>query len=149
MSGWGLLFDTGIVIALARADDLGRAVVDHFSLRERPQKPFVSIVSAGECLAIARRDKWGPARVEALKALLSNFSLVDIAAEGVLDQYATIASHLELSGKQINQNDMWIAACAAAADARLVTTDGDFDRLVPEFVARTRFEPRTGRLLSE
>ena len=45
------------------------------------------------------------------------------------------------------QNDIWIAACAAAYDAHLITTDDDFDHLVPDFLQRIKVHPQTGEVL--
>jgi hypothetical protein len=34
----------------------------------------------------------------------------------------------------MGKNDLWIAACAAAADAFLLSTDDDFEHLIPDQV---------------
>ena len=42
------------------------------------------------------------------------------------------------------QNDLWIAATAAAPGAVLMTTDTDFDHLDPQFLTRVRIDAKTG-----
>lgn len=34
----------------------------------------------------------------------------------------------------MGKNDLWIAACAKAASATLLTTDKDFSHLIPEYL---------------
>ena len=49
--------------------------------------------------------------------------------------------------RKLGQNDMWIAACAAAFGAHLVTTDRDVDHLTPEFIERTKVDPHSGAII--
>ncbi|MBI2922020.1 MAG: PIN domain-containing protein [Planctomycetes bacterium] len=65
--------------------------------------------------------------------------VVDVNNASVLDRYAEIHVFCKSSGISMRDNDVWIAACAAAADAILVTNDADFDRLHPKFVTRMYF----------
>jgi predicted nucleic acid-binding protein len=60
----------------------------------------------------------------------------------VLDRYAEIDAFLTQSGRTVSDNDVWIAACAAAADATLLTTDRDFDPLDPRYMERVWIDPR-------
>ncbi len=41
----------------------------------------------------------------------------------------------------MGKNDLWIAATASVMQARLLTTDKDFDKLVPQFLARDWIDP--------
>ena len=43
----------------------------------------------------------------------------------------------------MGDNDVWIAATAAAAGAYLLTTDKDFDHLHPTYVQREWIDPAT------
>ena len=67
---------------------------------------------------------------------------VNIDTRPVLDRYAEMATFLRQSGRTVSDNDVWIAACAAAADATLLTTDRDFDPLVPRYLDRVWIDPR-------
>ncbi len=44
--------------------------------------------------------------------------------------------HFQRRGRKMGKNDLWIAATAIFADARLLTTDRDFDGLDPLFLNR-------------
>jgi tRNA(fMet)-specific endonuclease VapC len=45
------------------------------------------------------------------------------------DHYARIKAACQTSGLALNENDLWIAATAAALEAVLVTRDRDFERI--------------------
>ena len=47
----------------------------------------------------------------------------------MLGRYAQFRVLLRQRGKTLSDNDVWIAACAAAAGAALLTTDRDFEAL--------------------
>ena len=137
-----LLLDTNIIIHLIRGDRIGRAIDARFQLRTRPERPLISVVTLGEALAFARQRNWGSPRTERLRDLLRELVSVNIAAEPVLARYAEIHAFLTQSGKVVSNNDVWIAACASAADATLLTTDRDFDPLVPAYLQRVWIDPR-------
>ena len=46
---------------------------------------------------------------------------------GVCARYATLRGALAALGRPIPENDVWVAACALAADATLVTRDAHFE----------------------
>jgi tRNA(fMet)-specific endonuclease VapC len=41
----------------------------------------------------------------------------------------------------MGKNDLWIAACAQAAGATLLTTDNDFSHLIPEYLDGEVIDP--------
>jgi tRNA(fMet)-specific endonuclease VapC len=132
-----LLLDTNIVIHLIRDNEVGRRVDATFQIRQRPDRPLISIVTVGECLSLARQFKWGPQKVTALETLLRELVVVPIDSRPVLDRFAEFHSWTKSIGRTIGHNDLWIAATAAATGAHLVTTDADFDPLYPERIRRT------------
>ena len=67
--------------------------------------------------------------------------IVDVNNVTVLRHYATMHTHVVNRGNPIGDNDVWIAACAAAASAVLITTDKDFDVLEGCHIRRIYFEP--------
>lgn len=137
-----LLLDTNIVIHLVRGGPIGQAIDVRFQLRTRLERPLISVVSLGEALSFARQRVWGDARIAQLRELMRELVPISIDTRPVLDRYAEIDTFLRQSGRTVSNNDVWIAACAAAADATLLTTDLDFDPLVPRYLDREWIDPR-------
>lgn len=141
-----VLLDTNVVIHLARGGAAAEALEARFALRSRRVPPWTSAVSVGEMLAFAKRNGWGDRKVDALRELAANLVVVDVGRERILNAYAELDTHLKRSGTPLGQqNDIWIAATAAATGAVLLTTDRDFDRLHPAHVQREWVDPRTLR----
>jgi tRNA(fMet)-specific endonuclease VapC len=142
-AGTPILLDTNILIHLARGGTASERLEARFGLRSRPLTPWISVVTAGEMLAFAERNGWGKRRVDALKQLISNLVVIDIRTDAVLQAYATVDTHMKRSGTRMNeQNDVWIAATAAATGAVLLTTDRDFDPLHPAHLQREWIDPQ-------
>ena len=131
-----LLLDTNIVIHLIRADAVGEAVDTRFQLRARAERPLISVVTVGEALSFARQRNWGAQRVTQLEALVRELVPININSRPVVERYAEIDTFLVRSGRSVSNNDVWIAACASAAGATLLTTDRDFDPLAGQYVDR-------------
>lgn len=124
-----VLLDTSLLIHLLRATDLGARAEREHALRARNERPLISIVTVGECLAFASKRDWGAAKVTKLRELLAQLVIVDIHSNEILDQYATLDAFCESRGRTLGKNDLWIAATAVATDALLLTSDKDFDPL--------------------
>ena len=137
-----LLLDTNIVIFLVRGGAVGAALDSRFQLRARPDRPLVSVVTLGEALAFAQKHSWGSPRIGRLRELMRELVPVDIRAQPVLDRYAEIDTFLSRSGRALSDNDVWIAACASATEATLLTTDRDFDPLADQYLDRVWVDPR-------
>jgi len=45
----------------------------------------------------------------------------------------------------MGKNDLWIAACAKAAGATLLTTDNDFTHLIPDHLDGEVIDPAVAR----
>jgi len=148
MTPAGFVLDTGVVVALAAKTAVGRAVDERHGLRLRPDKPLISIVSVGECLAIARRNKWGEKRLSTLHDQLASLAVVELGQTGVVDAYASIWATTRAAGTPMGQqNDVWVAALASVTGYLLLTTDADFEPLEPDFLRHERFDPDTGTLV--
>jgi tRNA(fMet)-specific endonuclease VapC len=132
-----LLLDTNVVLHVVRGNEIGRRVDSIFHIRHRTERPLISIVSIGECLALARHWNWGAAKLSLLEELLRELVIVDIQSREVLDRFAELYTWSRAHGRALGDNDLWIAATAAAASAHLITTDADFDPLHPHHVRRT------------
>lgn len=142
--GTPILLDTNVLIHLTRGGVASERLESRYGLSSRSLAPWISVVTVGELLAFAERNNWGKRRVEALRQMISNLVIVDIRGEAVLQAYATVDTHMKRSGTRMNeQNDVWIAATAAATGAVLLTTDRDFDALHPAHLQREWIDPRT------
>lgn len=86
-----LLLDTSIVIHLIRDNGVGKRVDASFPIRNRADRPLISIVTIGECLSIARQWKWGAAKTEALEGLLRELVVVNIDSRPVLERFGRIS----------------------------------------------------------
>lgn len=141
-----VLLDTNIVILLARGGVAAQRLESAYGLGSRRLTPFVSVVTIGELLSFAARNGWGGTRLSALEQLISHLVVVDISREPVLRAYARFDAELIRAGAKMGQqNDLWIAATAAATGATVLTTDRDFDVLHPAHIQREWVDPRTLR----
>jgi tRNA(fMet)-specific endonuclease VapC len=76
-----------------------------------------------------------------MEYLLAYFWRIAINTPDVFEAYATLDSYSETVGYSMGKNDVWIAASALLAQAHLLTTDKDFDHLIPTFLTRDYFDP--------
>ena len=138
-----VLLDTNVCLHLLRAKAAGAWIDREYRLSARPERPLLSVVSVGELLRIGSRIRaaWGAARQRRLAELRHELVLVDVGTDDVLRKYAEIGAYLDDHGLTIPQNDVWIAAVAAAKGAVLLTTDTDFDRLHSGFLTREFINP--------
>ena len=140
-----LLLDTGIVVLLCRAGETGERLEARYGISARRDVPLISVISVGELLAFARNAGWGGRKEARLHDLLAHLVIVDVNREPVLNAYADLSAHLKRAGTPIGQNDLWIAACARAANAVLLTIDTDFDVLHPGQIEREWVDQSTLR----
>jgi tRNA(fMet)-specific endonuclease VapC len=140
------LLDTSVLLPLVRADQLGKYIDATYGLRRAKQRPFVSVVSLGEIRVLAHRNAWGKEKLDALTNALSNLVVVDINHPIVIDAYVAIdivsAQHPN-GARTMGKNDLWIAACAKAVNATLLTADGDFTHLIPEHLDGVVIDPKS------
>jgi tRNA(fMet)-specific endonuclease VapC len=131
-----LLLDTNIVLHLIRGSAFARSLDRAYALRERAERPLASVVTVGEILAFSKKLGWGDKKRARMLELLGELVVVDINTDAVLQRDAEIDDYLRRNGRPMGQNDMWIAATAAATTATLLTTDKDFDPLEGTFITR-------------
>jgi tRNA(fMet)-specific endonuclease VapC len=144
-----VILDTGVLVQLVRYNAAGKRIDEQLRLTGRQERPLISVVAVGELHALALKLGWGREKVRQLSEVVRQLVVVDISRTDVIHRYAQIDEFSERQVKParpLGQNDMWIAATAAAYDAHLVTTDTDFDHLTPRFIRRTRIDPRTGEV---
>ncbi|HEX9580919.1 MAG TPA: type II toxin-antitoxin system VapC family toxin [Gemmatimonadales bacterium] len=132
-----ILLDTNVVIELARDKASGKAIAATLDLAGRPERPLTSVVSLGEALALAEQWSWGDEKSGRLRELFRELVVVDLSFGKTPERYGRIAAYSRANGLGIGENDRWIAATAAEAEAHLVTTDQDFGPLDPTFISHT------------
>jgi len=98
-------------------------------------------------LSLAVNSGWGSQKKNALIALLNSFITVDINNTAIIDGYAEIDAFSRRSGHSMGKNDVWIAATVKATQAKLLTTDQDFDHLCPVHLIRDYIDPQTHQIL--
>ena len=120
-----LLLDTNVLIRFFRSD---RKIADIISTFE---KIVISTVVLGEFKSgVDPLTVGGKRQLEVLDAFLDSPS-VDIipVTEDVSSAYARIFKTLKANGTPIPQNDIWIAACAMDAGAKLISSDSHFAKI--------------------
>lgn len=129
------LLDTSVIIPLVRNGELGERILSSYDLIHCQPRPLVSVVSLAEVRVMAEVHLWGESKRQALERTLQSLVVVDIHHPLVIDAYVRLDLHARRHPKgarHMGKNDLWIAACAAAADAFLLTTDDDFEHLIPD-----------------
>ena len=132
------LLDTSVILHLVRGNSLGEHLANTFALRDLVYRPFVSVVSHGELRVMADRNSWGAKKLDALEHALNNLVTLDLNDRAIIDGYVEVSRvSRSVSGgaRNLSDNDLWIAACAKAAGAVLLTTDKDFLHLNPHCCA--------------
>jgi predicted nucleic acid-binding protein len=129
-----LLLDTTILVHWARQDRTGQYLKDNYLLDQRLEKPLFSTVSEGEILGLARCWNWGKPKLEALAALVNELVRFEASLPEVVEAYAELYYEDQRLGKKTGENDLWIAACAKATNAILLTCDTDFLWLTPAII---------------
>jgi tRNA(fMet)-specific endonuclease VapC len=138
-----VVLDTNVLVHLIRGRAAGRALDHRYGLSTATMRPFVCIVTVGECLAIARSNAWGPQKTGALQDLLRELVVVDISDARVLDAYAEIDAFTRAKGNKMGKNDLWIGAVARSQGAWLLTLDTDFLAVYPELIDVEHVDPRS------
>lgn len=142
-----LVLDTSIVIHYLRADSVGIYVESTYHLRNRGEVPIISIVTHAEVLSFANRRNWGEAKKDRLTELIREFVVIPVDTQEIVDEYAKIDNYATAlpSSQKMGKNDLWIAATASLANARLLTTDRDFERIGGIFFHLALIDPSDPR----
>ncbi len=144
MSATLFLLDTSVLLYLVRGSALAESIDESYGLRQSAERPLVSRVTHGEIRSMARRNRWGARKLGALENALSNVVTVEIQHPAVVEAYVVVDNYSQSVGRPMGQNDLWIAACAKASGATLLTTDGDFRHLDPDPLRVECVDPAAG-----
>ena len=138
------LFDTNILVHLVRDDFTGQSIRSKYAPFMLDPKPFICTVTGGELRSLALQWSWGNHKTEQMRYLLGYFRQVSIERPDVMNAYAAIDFSANAQGIKMGKNDLWVAATTHITGARLVTTDNDFDHLVPAFISIDKIELQQG-----
>lgn len=123
-----LIPDTSVVVDVARNNRSGQAILETYSLRNRADRPLISVITTGEMLGIAKAQAWSSDKTRVLHELLSEFVKLELTPE-VIEAYAELVALCRQKNHTMGQqNDMWIAATAKVTGAVLLT--GDSHKLI-------------------
>ena len=142
------LLGTNVVLTLVRGNALASFIDGKFRLRPLSVRPMISVVTHAEIRVLAGHNDWGTKKLASLQNALDNIVTVDINHPDVLDAYVEIdLFSLRYSGgaRTMGKNDLWIAACAKAAGAILLTTDKDFGHLAGAMLSVDYVDPSSAR----
>jgi tRNA(fMet)-specific endonuclease VapC len=137
------VFDTNIILGYVRDAGYCRYLDAKHQPLIAPNLAVISAVSKGEILSLAIQFGWGHPKKDKLKLLLDRLPTVEINRDAIFEKYAEIDafSQGKLAGyalgtgaRNMGKNDLWIAATASVLNAKLVTTDNDFDHLDTKYV---------------
>lgn len=121
MSGKYLL-DTNIIIALLASESgVARNI-------QQADEVYVAGIAAGELLYGARKSRRSQENMEKVEDLLTNVPILGCDLE-TARQYGEIKYQLQIKGKPIPENDLWIAAICVRSGLVLVTRDAHFDEV--------------------
>jgi predicted nucleic acid-binding protein len=90
-------------------------------------------------------------KVKALEKLLKKFRIIDINIDEILNRYAEIDSYSQgklkykkgnFTARNMEKNDLFIAATSSVYGLVLVTTDKDFNHLSPDYITLKYIDQR-------
>jgi len=115
------ILDTNIIVHYIRGGDLASRLEAAYGLSTLPLTPIVSVVSEGEIRSLAAQFNWGPEKLRKLNTQIARLVVVQLDLTGLTDAYAQIDNYSRsLGGREMGQNDMWIAATAHVSGAHLL-----------------------------
>jgi len=137
------LLDTNIVLIYTQRSRITAALEEKYNLFDGENRLYISVVTAAELKSFVLQRGYGVRKLQYMEKMLSNFSVIDINIEEILDRYAEIDAYSQgkwnkkrgrFSARNMGKNDLFIAATSSVYDLTLLTTDKDFTHLTEEFL---------------
>jgi tRNA(fMet)-specific endonuclease VapC len=135
------IIDTNILVHYVGDDGTWSRLRTDYQLLLIEPIPILSIVTTGELRSLALQWGWGPAELDRMEFILGYLDVVPVEDPTLVDKYAEIDAHFQRRGRKLGKSDPGIAAASVLFDARLLTTDRDFDELDPLFLKRDWIAP--------
>lgn len=149
-----ILFDTCIVLHLIRGKDHGKRTKEVLNQFDPHPIHLISVVTKAELETFMLRNNWGQERIERLRTYLKGFTVIDISDsdKALIRAYAQIDAYSSRKGgdardnllkgaaRNMQKNDLWIAATSFVLEVPLITSDRDFDHLEGSFLQIIRIE---------
>jgi len=136
------VLDSNIILFYARNSDRKRIIEEQYQPFSEDNTAIISIVTVAELISLAQRQKWGERKQKVLQKIFDSLVIVEIRYSDLIQAYVAIDTYsqgndenrpLKTSARNMGKNDIWIAATTHITDAKLLTTDKDFDHLNGEF----------------
>lgn len=139
------LLDTNILVGYIRAAGYAAYVEKKYNLFDPDNVSVISVVTVAEIKSLAFKFGWGIKKIEIMNDLIKKIPAVKIDSEQILNSFAEIDSFSQgkhpkislpvgISSRNMQDNDIWIAATASILKATLLSTDKDFEHLNSQFI---------------
>ena len=142
------VFVTNVLIHLIRNSSTWQEIAKKHNPFDKSNQVFISFVSVAEILSIAKQVGWGNEKMKHLASSFSEMEIVTVSGNAddlLIQAYVEIDSYSQgknpqiplpkgISSRNMSKNDIWIASTAYALQAKLITTDKDFEHLDKVFV---------------
>ena len=144
-----IVFDTNILLFSITNDGFNARIESSYYQDENDL--IISVVTEGELYSLALQRGWGTGKIERLNSSLEKFIIYPVKLQTVLNSYSRIDAYSQgklknkplpksMTARNMGKNDLWIAATTNVTQARLVTTDKDFDHLKDVFFPVDRID---------
>lgn len=142
------ILDTNVLLFYIRDEATRNFIEDTYHPFSDEHEAIISIVSVGEILVLANRNKWGTRKLKVLQKLIDRLVIVEIKYEDLIAAYVEIEQFnanihpvrkRKGSAIKMGKNDIWIAATTYTLNGKILTSDGDFDHLDGEFFEVLKF----------
>jgi len=144
------MLDTNVLIFYARGQATGTWLRERYHLEAPRGVLMTSRVVLAETRVFmdrksAQGQPWNDQKIKALNAILDRLHIIEITDTGIEQAYRNLVVFSEITTKparQMEGNDLWLAAAAQITGAVLVTCDKDFDHLHQHQITVEKYDPR-------
>lgn len=137
------VLDTNIILFYLKDGNTKEFIEDNYGPFSKENDSIISIVTVAEIKSIGKKNGWGSRRIKVVEKILDRLVVVDISYGELLDHYAEIDAYSQgklfngekkkFTSKNMGKNDLWIAATTVLTNAKLLTSDKDFQHLDGEY----------------